>query len=102
MKSKKKIIKYLRDLADGGMPGHKGLGLCSNLEWFAGGHIHLSPKFKSWPHYSGMLVYPVPATNKGLTAEIQYHRHIGLWIGKQGKLRRDLCRHIADEMEAGR
>jgi len=102
MKSKEEIIKYLRELADGGMPKNKIVGLCSNLDGFAGGYISISDYYESWPHYSGHWNYPVPATRKGFSPFAQYQSRRGLWIRKQGKLRRDLCRHIADEMEAGR
>jgi len=98
--NKREIIKHLRWLADGGMPSFPRSGVCLELrERFSIGHIELEQFFASWKHRSNDPVYPVPSGNKKYDAYKYYYYSNNKWGGKQGKLRRDLCRHIADEME---
>jgi len=98
--NKQAIINHLRWLADGGKPEYTTGGICLELKRKLGvKYEELFPYFKSWEHYSGNIVYPVPATNKKYSVIEQFDYTQNLWIREQGKLRRDLCRHIANEME---
>lgn len=81
-------------------------GICSNVE----DTIHVSCNeynrhFRTWDKYAGNIDFPIPSTNKKYNSGQYYCRNTNLWIGKQGKLRRDLLRHLIKclkaEMEVG-
>lgn len=78
------------------------------------GDIIVSSLSQDWVHFSGNIIYPVPAptsasrgTSLKLSARDAYNGygvHCGalgpLWgDGEYAALRRDLCRHIADKLE---
>ena len=69
-------------------------GLCDNLQLTN----TAMDTFSSWKHFSGDLVFPVPATDEGLTALDQYYTS-GLYTGEQLELRLSLARHILKELE---
>jgi len=94
------LIEHLEALGEGKEVLFKYLGLCSEIHDLTGMNALklLKEYFKTWEHYSGDEIYPVPSTNKNCSAEEYYDSSFNLWSGKQGKLRRSLCRHIAKEM----
>lgn len=95
------VVKHLRMLAKGGEPRNKDHGLCSEIfasfgqpEWRI-----IRPHFSSWEHFSGSRDFPVPSTHKHYNALEYYMKFKQKWLRKQGRLRRDLCTHIADQLE---
>ena len=58
----------------------------------------LESVFETWEHFSGLLEYPVPSTDKHYYAR-QAYNHFKLWEGEQLKLRIDLLKHIIKELE---
>lgn len=96
-----KLIDRLRMLAEGGEPEEKQTGLCSEiyLDFGMEGVSAASKHFASWKHYSGQVLYPVPSTHKDYT-ESQYYVYFNTkWEGEQGRFRRSLCAHVADQLE---
>lgn len=96
------LIKHLRMLAEGGEPTHKELGLCSELETqFPGRQLTLTINrlSASWEHYAGLTWFPVPSSHKHHDSASYYIRFKNKWDGEQGRFRRDLCAHIADQLE---
>lgn len=49
---------------------------------------------RDWPHYSGNGSYPIPTSNKRMTAEEYYDARDRKWRGKQGQYRYELIDHI--------
>ena len=86
-------------------------GLCGNLVQLCGlsrAAIDdlLDEAFRSWPSYSGSREYPVPdpeaPSNKAAAYRI-YYTHDNLWEDSPyGNLRRELCLHTADWLEANK
>lgn len=107
-----RIIKTLRAWGSGQeKPPFDSSGLCVNL-------VHLcdlpgaviddlfQEAFHSWPSYSGNWLYPVPdpeaPSSKVAADRIYYDRH-DLWDDSPyGNLRRELCLHVADWLEANK
>lgn len=82
-------------------------GICGNLplSYAAVGDL-LGEAFRSWPNYSGNQAYPVPdpkAPSDKAAASIIYESRRDLWdYSPYGKLRRELCLHVADWLEANK
>ena len=57
----------------------------------------LKQHFKTWPHYSGEVNYPI-ADPTGVESNKMYFMHNNLWTGVQLKQRQSLIRHIIKEM----
>ena len=69
-------------------------GICWHLNRVTGITIHLSSDvWDDWPHYSGIRAYPLPG------GEEAFIENGDLWHGEQGKLRRDLCLFLADNLK---
>lgn len=106
-----RIIKALREWGSGQEPLFDSIGLCGNLVHLCdlpGAVIDdlLPEAFRSWPNYSGNLGYPVPdpeaPSSKAAAYKIYYDRH-DLWEDSPyGNLRRELCLHVADWLEANK
>lgn len=57
--------------------------------------------FKSWPYYSGSLMYPVPSVNDGMTTMGMYNISSGytkMYEGEYGELRMSLARHVREKL----
>lgn len=116
------LIKWFEGLADGSIkPFYRGSGLCSQIErtyddcmtdefiskW-DNNLIEMDDIYKSWDKFSGRHGYPVPtpACEDGVEditcPEGMYHHYINndlnMWEGAYGELRKDLCRHVANEL----
>lgn len=99
----------LRAWADGEVPSSTVTGICYNLKQLVdeldGGippydlSAVLSEAWAEWDLYSGDPDYPVPGVG-GTSAEVMYDRVESMWDGEYGAMRRDLCRHTADWLEA--
>ena len=111
-----RIIKALRAWGSGQEePLLSYYGLCWNLAQLCGlpeAAIDdliddlLQEAFRSWSHYSGNRKYPVPdpeaPSSKAAACKIYYDRH-DLWEDSPyGNLRRELCLHVADWLEANK
>ena len=72
-------------------------GICGALERALGGHrprlSTLRPHFETWPHYSGVPIYPVG------NGYLDYSVHDNLWTGDIGELRLNLLDHMISEVE---
>ena len=91
-------------------------GICENLYlWVKGNKIFnnsdksvmplsyflVKQHSKSWPKFSGDVDYPVPCTTSRVTSPSkQYYSECGKWNNTQGKLRKELCAHIAAKLDA--
>ena len=66
----------------------------------------LGEAFRSWPNYSGCQAYPIPDPEAPSDAAAAYKifcRRFDLWDDSPyGNLRRELCLHIADWLEANK
>ena len=70
-------------------------GICDNLELT----YTAKDTFSSWKHFSGDYIFPVPATDEGLTPVDQYYCSPDLYTGEQLELRLSLACHILRELE---
>lgn len=105
------IIKTLRAWGSGQEKPHVKYGICRNLRvlWNlpdAPADDLLQEAFRSWSHYSGSRKFPVPDPeapfDEVAASSIYYNRH-DLWEDSPyGNLRRELCLHIADWLEANK
>lgn len=94
-----RVLRRLQELSEGAMPQIKEVGLCYELYELCNYDIP-AEYLTTWEHYSGDNAYPVFDTNnkRYKTAERQYDNIVNLWKGSQGKLRRDLCKHLVKEV----
>ena len=105
-----RIIKALRGLGSGQEPPFGSYGLCSNLVYLcdlpeAVIDDLLDEAFRSWPSYSGGRGYPVPDPKapSSKVAAYNIYNHGNLWEDSPyGNLRRELCLHVADWLEANK
>ena len=106
-----RIIKALREWGSGQEPPLDSYGLCANLVHLCGlGQAAIDDlidgAFRSWPNYSGNWGYPVPdpeaPSSKAAAHKIYDDRH-DLWDDSPyGDLRRELCLHVANWLEANK
>ena len=106
-----RIIKALREWGSGQETPLAYVGLCRNLQTLwnlsdARADDLLQEAFRSWPNYSGSREYPVPDPeapfDEVAASSIYYDRH-DLWDDSPyGNLRRELCLHVADWLEANK
>lgn len=106
-----RIIKTLRAWGSGQETPLVNYGICGNLVHLCGlyeavVYNSLGEAFLSWPKYSGNRAYPVPdpeaSSDLGAAYGIFYSR-FDLWDDSPyGNLRRELCLHIADWLEANK
>ncbi len=74
---------------------HPNTGICGYLGANYSEGAILDQAFRSWPHFSGCIVFPVPHN-------IEYHREKikgNLWINAYGALRKDLLNHVVRYLE---
>lgn len=105
-----RIIKTLREWGSGQEKPLVKYGLCRNLQTLwnlsdARAYDLLQEAFRSWSHYSGSRGFPVPdpeAPFDEIAASSIYWTQ-NLWDDSPyGNLRRELCLHVADWLEANR
>lgn len=63
----------------------------------------LVPLFRTWPKFSGINAFPVPATQEKYYSlesgpSSQYMAEHNLWVGEYGKMRLDLLEHMITEL----
>ena len=104
-------IKALRAWGSGQEKPSVSYGLCRNLADLgilsdAALDNLLREAFRSWPKYSGSSRYPIPDPKVPFdkaAAIGAYYSHPNLWDDSPyGNLRRELCLHIADWLEANK
>lgn len=72
------------------------LGICAHFEDYP----HLVGKYsKDWEHYTGDENFPVPCQDYPDDPGFGYIICDNLWSDEYGRLRKDLCRHIADAID---
>lgn len=101
------IIRVLRGWGRGQKPPLVSYGICGNLPISCAAVDNLlGEAFRSWPNYSGNPCYPVPdpkAPSNKAAANIIYESRRDLWdYSPYGNLRRELCLHAADWLEANK
>jgi hypothetical protein len=81
-------------------------GICSNLEYIDKYQDDISRLVsyysKSWEHFSGDGLYPVPSPDSSTTPHHAFflHRHDDkMWTGAYGEYRRDLLEHLINRSE---
>lgn len=93
------LLERLRTLRDAG-PKFCHVGICGNIGTVSGGdEEHLAVLFRSWPKFSGNVVYPVPGVDR-MTPSAAWARIHDVWVGEYGALRRELLDHCIAELEA--
>ena len=104
-------IKALRAWGSGQERPLFNYGICGNLVHLCGlyeavVYSSLGEAFLSWPKYSGNRGYPIPDPKVPFdkaAAIGAYYSHPDLWDDSPyGNLRRELCLHIADWLEANK
>ena len=105
-----RIIKTLRAWGSGQEPPVDSYGLCRNLQllWNLSdvqADDLLQEAFRSWSHYSGSQKFPVPDPEAPFDEVAAYKIYWtpNLWEDSPyGNLRRELCLHTADWLEANK
>ena len=104
-------IKALRAWGSGQERPFVSCGICGNLVHLCGlpeavVYSSLGEAFLSWPKYSGNRGYPIPDpeafSDIGAACRIFYGRSDFWEDSPYGDLRRELCLHTADWLEANR
>lgn len=62
-------------------------------------YSHIINHYTSWEYYSGDPIYPIPSQKRGWSDGRDYRMSGFKWMGKRGRMRRSLCRHIIKEIE---
>lgn len=112
------LANHFRGLADGSIqPFEPEWGICNHIgiliedgtisEDFINKFdncIYIDQYYSGWDKYSGDLYYPVPSTNELFSEEDMFHHtydseDCNMWTGEYGDLRKDLCLHIAKQLE---
>ena len=104
-----RAIKDLREWGSGQEKPRVFFGICGNLaQTLPEDKVDdlLDEAFRSWPKYSGNREYPIPdpeaPSDFAAAYRIYCSRH-DLWdYSPYGNLRRELCLHIADWLEANK
>lgn len=105
------IIKFLRAWGSGQEKPLTYYGICGNLTHWrrlpeAAVNYLLRKAFLDWPGYSGNIMFPIPdpeAPSDKAAASLIYDSRRDLWEDSPyGNLRRELCLHIADWLEANK
>lgn len=77
-------------------------GICSQFDLYSAyERRQFRDSFKTWPHYSGDISFPVPSPDVQIEAIDAYFDNLGvLWDRdtEYGRLRWDLLDHIIKEM----
>lgn len=80
-------------------------GLCAELEGPADDYDEdlIDSLFKTWEHFSGFVVFPVPDPEKpgdpkAAKAIYEASTHGGSFVGEYGELRLDLARHLLKKL----
>lgn len=100
------VICHLKALAANEVqPANLRLGLCYELF-----HVCKLPRpvrivakaAKTWEHFSGRGAYPVPDPLYKDKLTYGYYTTLDIWSPNHpyGAMRRDLCRHVAEYIEA--
>lgn len=98
------LLTALKQLRDTG-PNVRSSGICwqfEPLELYSTAELRqFLNSFKTWPHYSGDIDFPVPSPDKSIDAIDAYFDNLGdLWNRdtEYGRLRWDLLDHIIKEL----
>jgi len=110
------LANHFRGLADGSIqPFEPEWGICTHIgilidegvvtEQFLAEfdeYIDIERYYSDWDKFSGNKYYPVPSIDDDLTPEEEYEiatEEGSMWDGTYGDLRKDLCLHIAKELD---
>ena len=88
-------VSRLRELQCYGSHDLRTVGICGHFEEYP----NLVEKYcLGWEHYTGDEAFPVPCPD-GPDPALGYLRCTDMWSGEYGRLRKDLCRHIANAID---
>lgn len=98
------LLTALKQLRENG-PHNRSAGICSQFDMFglysSEERRQFRDSFKTWPHYSGDISFPVPSPDKSIEAiDAYFDNQDDLWDHgtDYGRLRWDLLDHIIKEM----
>lgn len=98
------LLTALKQLRDTG-PYDRSTGICSQFEppdsYNSEERLQFLASFKTWPHYSGDISFPVPSPDKSIEAiDAYFDKSNDLWDRdtEYGRLRWDLLDHIIEEL----
>ena len=98
------LLTALKQLRENG-PDKRDGGICSQFDLYglysSEERQRFRASFKTWPHYSGDIEFPVPSPDKSIEAiDAYFDRGNDLWdrYTAYGRLRWDLLDHIIKEM----
>lgn len=95
------LLTALKQLRENG-PKNRDVGICSQLGWYSSEeHRQFRASFKTWPHYSGDISFPVPSPDGSIEAIDAYFNNLGDLRDRDteyGRLRWDLLDHIIEEL----
>lgn len=98
------LLTALKQLRENG-PKNRDAGICSQFDlcgsYRSEERRQFRDSFKTWPHYSGDISFPVPSSDKSIEAiDAYFDKGNDLWDRdtEYGRLRWDLLDHIIKEM----
>lgn len=98
------LLTALKQLRENG-PKNRDVGICSQFDLYgfysSEERRQLRASFKTWPHYSGDIDFPVPSPDKYMEAvDVYFDEGNDLWDrdAEYGRLRWDLLDHIIKEL----
>lgn len=97
------IIEACKHLLENG-PYEVIDGICENIDSYLFFNDidmfapNLEEQFKSWEHFSGRTVFPVPSSDPTLSPQEFYQLSNNLWWGEQLEYRISLLNHIIKEL----
>lgn len=92
------LLTALKQLRENG-PKNRDVGICSQFYLYSSEQRRqFRDSFKTWPHYSGDISFPVPGTAAAIDA--YFYDGNDLWDRdtEYGRLRWDLLDHIIKEL----
>lgn len=94
------LLANLKELRSTPINERKDAGICYTVDEQQEYQQLLVTLFKSWEHYSGSFMYPVPDGDKDYSyPPYEAYHLLPRWEGSYGKLRCDLLDHMISELE---
>lgn len=95
------LLTALKQLRENGPKNHSG-GICAQFDLYglysSQERRQFRDSFKTWPHYSGTIGFPVPGPAAAIDAYIDNQDDLWDRDTEYGRLRWDLLDHVIKEM----